>query len=173
MRNAIRSSHASLLMQPLVPLVFNCHPYIPLHLEEMIFYTCFTDFWLCRMHHLEYRCKKDFCIYYTCNYRFLLHYRPSLFGSLRPLRGVVVSCGSHQLDRSRSPKMHCIHLLVPSFTCSRMLCSMQGSNSDRTVTLRLRSRRAHYPKWRRLLLISEIFSVHSRCKYVVIPPTLL
>ena len=26
--------------------------------------------------------------------------------------GVHVSCTSHQLDRSRSPKMHCIHLLV-------------------------------------------------------------
>ena len=27
-------------MQPLVPLFFIiCHPYIPLHLEEMIFYT--------------------------------------------------------------------------------------------------------------------------------------
>ena len=28
--------------------------------------------------------------------------------------GVHVSCTSHQLDRSRSPKMHCIHLLVHS-----------------------------------------------------------
>ena len=26
------------------------------------------------------------------------------------------SCGSHQLDRSRSPKMHCIHLLVYRIT---------------------------------------------------------
>ena len=35
-------------MQPLVPLVFHnlpsLYPYIPLHLEEMIFYTCFTHF---------------------------------------------------------------------------------------------------------------------------------
>ena len=27
-------------------------------------------------------------------------------------RTIDVSCGYHQLDRSRSPKMHCIHLLV-------------------------------------------------------------
>ena len=40
-----------------------CHPYIPLHLEEMIFYTCFTDFWLCGMHHENHasRCKEHMC----------------------------------------------------------------------------------------------------------------
>ena len=31
--------------------------HLSLHLEE----TCSTDFWLCRMHHLEYRCKKEIC----------------------------------------------------------------------------------------------------------------
>ena len=33
---------------------------------------------------------------------------------------INVSCGYHQLDRSRSPKMHCIHLLV--FTDEVNLC---------------------------------------------------
>ena len=63
MRNAIRSSYASLLMphcpvtvveiyrdggmQPLVFII--CQPYIPLHLEEMIFYRF-----------LAARAKKDF-----------------------------------------------------------------------------------------------------------------
>ena len=43
-----------------------CHPYIPLHLEEMIFYTCFTHFLTVpnapSKTMLEYRCKKDMLI---------------------------------------------------------------------------------------------------------------
>ena len=39
-----------------------CHPYIPLHLEETIFYTCFTDFWLCQCtYHIG--AKKRFLLY--------------------------------------------------------------------------------------------------------------
>ena len=51
------------------------HPYMPLHLEQMIFYTCFTDFWLHGMHHqsdARIEVQKEMC---TC---FLLHYWPSL-----------------------------------------------------------------------------------------------
>ena len=43
-----------------------CHPYIPLHLEKMIFYTCFTHFLTVpnapSKTMLEYRCKKEMLI---------------------------------------------------------------------------------------------------------------
>ena len=50
-----------------------CHPYIPLHLEEMIFITCYTAFWLCQC--TIYNIGD---LHHTCNYHFLLHYLPSL-----------------------------------------------------------------------------------------------
>ena len=54
-------------MQPLVPLVFHNLPSLyPLHLEEMIFYTCFTHFLTVpnapSKTMLEYRCKKEMLI---------------------------------------------------------------------------------------------------------------
>ena len=54
-----------------------CHPYIPLHLEEMIFiYTCYTAFWMCQCTIYNIGAKRD--LHYTCNYHFLLDYLPSL-----------------------------------------------------------------------------------------------
>ena len=126
-------------MQPLVPLVFhNLPPLYPPSFRRNDFFTCFTDFWLCQCT----MCKKRFVYINTRNYHSLLYYWSSL--------------------------------LIPPFPCSRIyifsLCSTRGSNSgphryDRshkprivhTTSLnfhtRVRAGEAHYPKWRRSLLI--------------------
>ena len=102
-----------------------CHPYIPLHLEETIFYTCFTDFWLCQCtYHIG--AKRDF--YYTCNYHFLLHYWPSLMIPPFPcsrffpvMQHAGIELGPHRYDATlltstlcytRSHKPRAVHTII-------------------------------------------------------------
>ena len=65
--------------------------------------------------------------------------------------GVHVSCTSHQLDRSRSPKMHCIHLLVKFLTALRekVYCRLYVGFLRRLLARLIRRRKCRARRRRR------------------------
>ena len=136
-------------MQPLVPLVFHNLPSLyPLHL---IFYTCFIYPFLTVLNApsktmLEYRCKKEMLIPpFPCSRIFFV------------MQHAGIELGPHRYDATLQTTTLCYTHLS------------QTSNSAHTTLnfiTRVRAGEvgvAHYPKWRRSLLIhAETRDFHSR-----------
>ena len=121
-------------MQPLVPLVFHNLPSLyPLHLEEMIFYTCFHFLTVPNAPSktmLEYRCKKDM-----------------LIPLMRSTRG-------SNSDRTVTTLRY-KPLRYATLTCHKPLHNTRARGRSRRGTLSKR--------WRRSLLIhAETRDFHSR-----------
>ena len=125
-----------------------CHPYIPLHLEEMIFYTCFTHFLTVpnapSKTMLEYRCKKDMLI------PLIRSTRGSNSDRTRYDATLQTSTLCYTID-NRAVALYYLWLHSP--VINRFITRVRAGEVGV----------AHYPKWRRSLLIhAETRDFHSR-----------
>ena len=92
-----------------------CHPYIPLHLEEMIFILVILLFG-CAIYNIG--AKKRFALY-TCNYHFLLHYLPSL---LIPFFSIIQHAGIERYNATLLTSKLCCTIAHSAYyhnTCAR------------------------------------------------------
>ena len=138
-------------MQPLVPLI--CHPYIPLHLEEM---TCFTDFGCANA-------PSTICIIYTCNYYFLLHYRPSLLIPPFP-QHVGIELGPHRYDATLLTSTLCYTRSVSS---TQHIYSFTGYNYIHGYT---HYRHYYFEEFHAAFIIRclrSTYGIHSPCENIV------